>query len=150
EALAELADDVLAQPETQRLEAARLAALERRIDADLALGRQAQLVPELEALVSLHPLHEGLVGALMPALYSAGRQADALDVYRATRQRFDTELGIEPSPFLRELERAILQQDPALAPEQPADGSGRSILVLAGDEARISDLLAIAEALSAG
>jgi DNA-binding SARP family transcriptional activator len=150
EALSELADDVLSRPEAQRLEAARLAALERRIDADLALGRHAQLVPELEALVRLHPLHEGLVGALMRALYGAGRQADALDAYRTTRQRFDTELGIEPSPFLRELERAILRQDPELAVEPPADGSLRSILVLVGDEDRIPDLVAIAEALSAG
>jgi len=150
EALAELADDVLSQPEAQRLEAARLAALELRIHADLALGRHAQLVPELEALVRAHPLHEGLVGALMRALYGAGRQADALDVYRATRERFDTELGIEPSPSLRELERAILQQDPELGLEQPASGGRRSILVLVGDEGRIPDLLAIAEALSAG
>jgi DNA-binding SARP family transcriptional activator len=150
EALAELADDVLSQPEAQRLEAARLAALELRIDADLALGRNAQLVPELEALVRTHPLHEGLVGALMRALYGAGRQAEALDVYRTTRQRFDSELGIEPSPFLRELERAILQQDPELALEPPARGSPRSILVLAGDEGRMPALLAIAEALAAG
>jgi DNA-binding SARP family transcriptional activator len=150
EALAELADDVLSQPEVQRLEAVRLAALERRIDADLALGRQIQLVPELEGLVRAHPLHEGLVGALMRALYGAGRQADALDVYRVTRQTFDAELGIEPSPFLRELERAILRQDSELAVDQPASASPRSILVLVGDETRVPDLLAIAEALSAG
>ena len=150
EALAELADDVLSQPEAQRLEAARLAALELRIDADLALGRNTQLVPELEALVRTRPLHEGLVGALMRALYGAGRQAEALDVYRTTRETFDSELGIEPSPFLRELERAILQQDPELALEQPASGSLRSILVLVGDEGRLPDLLAIAEALAAG
>jgi DNA-binding SARP family transcriptional activator len=150
EALAELADDALSQPETQRLEAARLAALERRIDADLALGRHAQLVPELEALVRAHPLHEGLVGALMRALYGAGRQADALEVYRATREKFDTELGIEPSPSLRELERAILRQELEPAVEQPADVSGRSILVLVGDESRIPGLLTIAEALAAG
>jgi DNA-binding SARP family transcriptional activator len=149
-ALAELADDVLSQPEAQRLEAARLAALELRIDSDLALGRNAKLIPELEALVRAHPLHEGLVGALMRALYGAGRQAEALDVYRTTRERFDSELGIEPSPFLRELERAILQQDPELGLEQSASGSLRSILVLVGDEGRMPDLLAIAEALAAG
>jgi DNA-binding SARP family transcriptional activator len=150
EALVELADDMLTQAEVQRLEAARLAALERRIDADLALGRATKLVPELEALVRTHPLHEGLVGALMRALYATGRQADALDAYRATRQRFDTELGIEPSPFLRDLERAILRQDPELALEQPGTGGLHSILVLVGDESRIAGLLAIAEALAVG
>ena len=150
EALAELADDALSQPEAQRLEAARLAALQRHVDADLALGHHAQLVPELEALVRAHPLHEGLVGALMRALYGVGRQADALDVYRQTRQRFDTELGIEPSPSLRELERAILRQDSELARDQPASAGLPSILVLVGDDRRLPDLVAIAEALAAG
>jgi DNA-binding SARP family transcriptional activator len=150
EALAELADDVLSRAEVQRIEAARLAALELRVDADLALGRHAQLVPELEALVRTHPLHEGLVGALMRALYGAGRQADALDVYRRTRETFDTELGIEPSPFLRELERAILRQDPELAAAQPATDRRRSILVLVGDDSPVAELLAIAEPLAGG
>lgn len=150
EALAELGDDLLSRAEVQRIEAARLAALERRIDADLSLGRAPQLVPELEALVRTHPLHEGLVGGLMRALYAVGRQADALDVYRTTRRTFDTELGIEPSPFLRELERAILRQDPELALEQaPSDGR-HAILVLVGDADRVDDLLAIAEPLAAG
>jgi DNA-binding SARP family transcriptional activator len=150
EALGELADDVLSQPEAQRLEAARLAALERRIDADLALGHHAQLVPELESLVHAHPLHEGLVAGLMRALYGAGRQADALEVYRATRDRFDAELGIEPSPFLRELERAILRQDPELATTQAAGDGRHSILVLVGDDSRVTELLSIAEPLAAG
>jgi DNA-binding SARP family transcriptional activator len=150
EPLADLADDALAQGEVQRLEAARLAALERRVEADLELGRQTQLVPELEALARAHPLHEGLVGALMRALYGSGRQADALDVYRRTRETFDTELGIEPSPFLRDLERAILRQDPELlADGQPGDGT-RSILVLAEDLDRVADMLSIAEPLAAG
>lgn len=150
EALTDLADDVLSQPEVQRLGAARLAALERRIDADLALGRHAQLIPELEALVGRHPLHEGLVGALMRALYAAGRQADALDVYRETRQTFADDLGIEPSPFLRELERAILQQDPGLVLEPVAGDGQRSILVLAGHEDRLAQVLEVAEPLAAG
>jgi DNA-binding SARP family transcriptional activator len=150
EPLAELADDVLSQGEVRRLEAARLAALERRVDADLSLGRHAQLVPELEVLVRAHTLHEGLVGALMRALYGAGRQADALEVYRRTRETFDAELGIEPSPFLRELERAILRQDPELAPDRPAAYGSRSILVLTGSEGRLADLLSIAEPLAGG
>jgi DNA-binding SARP family transcriptional activator len=148
--LADLADDVLSQAEVQRLAAARLAALERRVDADLTLGRHAQLVPELEALVRTHPLHEGFVGALMRALYGAGRQADALDVYRTTRERFDAELGIEPSPFLRGLERAILRQDPELAVAMPSSDAPRSILVLVGDEDSVGGLLAVAEPLAAG
>jgi DNA-binding SARP family transcriptional activator len=139
--LTELADDAVAQAEARRLEALRLSALELRIEAELALGRHAKLVPELEALVRTHPLHERLSGALMRALYGAGRQADALDVYRTTRQTFIDELGIEPSPALRELERAILQQDPELGPLGRAD---RSILVLCGDD----ELLAIAEPLA--
>jgi DNA-binding SARP family transcriptional activator len=150
EPLPDLADDALSQADLQRLGASRLAALERRVDADLALGRYAQLVPELEALVSAHPLHEGLVHALMRALYGAGRQADALKVYRRTRQTFDTDLGIEPSPFLRELERAILRQDPDLSPDLPAVDGARSILVLSGDQGRVDELLMIAEPLSAG
>jgi DNA-binding SARP family transcriptional activator len=150
EPLTDLADDVLSQAELQRLAAARLAALERRIDADLTLGRHVQLVPELEALVRTYPLHEGFVGALMRALYGVGRQADALEVYRTTRETFDTELGIEPSPFLRDLERAILRQDSELASEAPPGEMPRSILVLVGDEDGLDDLLAVAEPLAAG
>jgi len=150
EAFGELTDDVLSRADVQRIEASRIVALERRIDADLALGRYVQLVPELQGLVRTHPLHEGLAGALMRALYGAGRQADALEVYRTTRQTFDTELGIEPSPFLRELERAILRHDPELALEQPTNAGLRSIVVLVGDEGRLPDLLSIAEALAAG
>src|SRR5689334_10308298 len=78
EPLRDLADDPSSQGEIQRLEAARLAALELRIEADLALGRHAQLVAELEALVREHPLHERLSGALMRALYGVGRQSAAL------------------------------------------------------------------------
>jgi DNA-binding SARP family transcriptional activator len=150
EPLAELADDAISRAESQRLRAARLAALELRIEADLTLGRHAQLVPELQALVRAHPLHEQLVGALMRALYGAGRQADALGVFRSARQAFVDELGIEPSPSLRELERAILRQDPDLTPSRTPSGARRSILVLAGDEHRLDGLLAIADPLASG
>jgi DNA-binding SARP family transcriptional activator len=147
EPLADLADDPSSRAEVQRLEAARLAALELRIEADLELGRHSQLVPELEALVRIHPLHERLGGAFMKALYGAGRQAEALEVYRTTRQTFVAELGIEPSPALRELEQAILRQDPELSPG-PRGSALRAIVVLAGDEDRLGDLLAIAEPLA--
>jgi len=147
EPLPELADDATSQAEIQRLEAARLAALELRIEADLALGRYAQLVPELEALVRENPLHERLAAALMQALYGAGRQAEALEVYRAARQTFVAELGIEPSPALRELQSAILRHDLELAPE-PHAAALRAIAVIAGDEQRLDDLLTIAEPLA--
>lgn len=150
EPLAGVANDVLSRAELQRIEAARLAALERRIAADLTLGRHAQLIPELEGLVRVNPLHEGLVGELMQALYGAGRQADALEVYRTTRATLDAELGIEPSPFLRELERGILRQDPTLAPARVSGTGMRSIVVLVSDTSRTTDLLAIAEALATG
>ena len=148
EPLADLADHPSSQAEIHRLNAARLAALELRIETDLALGRHFQLLPELEALVHEHPLDERLAGALMQALYRAGRQAAALDVYRTTRQTFVTELGIEPSPALRELEQAILRQDPGLAPDLPRARATRSIVILTGDEQHLPDLLAIAEPLA--
>jgi predicted ATPase len=113
-ALAELALESTAALEAERLEDARLVTLEERIEADLALGRDGQLVAELHALVADHPLRERLRAQLMLALYRAGRQAEALDSYRDARRTLVDELGIEPSPQLRELERAILAQDPAL------------------------------------
>jgi predicted ATPase/DNA-binding SARP family transcriptional activator len=102
------------QPDAVRLDELRLAALEDRIDADLALARHAQLVGELEGLVAEQPLRERLRGQLMLALYRAGRQADALAVYQRARRTLVEELGIEPGESLRKLERAILEQDPSL------------------------------------
>lgn len=113
--LAEFAYEPWAQPEIERLEELRLSALQARIEADLALGGSAELVAELELLVSRHPLREGLRAQLMLALYRAGRQADALAVYREARRALVETLGVEPAPALRQLERAILDQDPSLA-----------------------------------
>jgi DNA-binding SARP family transcriptional activator len=113
-ALADLAAEEALQPEIARLDELRLAALEARIDADLALGRHAELVGELERLVADHPLHERFCAQLMLALYRAGRQAEALERYRHTRAALVDELGIEPGHELRELERRILVQDPEL------------------------------------
>src|SRR5262249_27292902 len=115
-AFAEFQSEAFAREAGGRLEEEHLAALEDRVDADLALGRHARLVPELEELVDRHPLRERPRGQLMLALYQAGRQAEALDVYRRTRETLVDELGIEPGPELQELERAILRQDAALAP----------------------------------
>jgi len=114
-ALTDFAYEPFAQPEIARLEEARLAALEDRIDADLASGEDARLVGELEALVREHPLRERLQGQLMLALYRSGRQADALETYHVARDRLIDELGLEPCPELKELERAILAQDSALS-----------------------------------
>jgi len=104
----------LPQLEALRLEELRLTALEDRTDAELALGRHVQLVGELEHLVAEQPLRERVRGQLMLALYRSGRQADALAVYQRARRTLVEELGIEPGESLRKLERAILEQDPAL------------------------------------
>ena len=118
--LADFEFEPFAQAEIARLEELRLAALERRMEADLRLGRHLDLVPELETLVARHPLRERFRGQLMLALYRSGRQADALAAYRATREALVDTLGIEPSPWLSALEHAILAQDPALSPSEPA------------------------------
>lgn len=103
-----------AQTEIRRLEELRLAALEDRIDAELQLGSHSRLVSELEALVAEHPLRERLRGQLMLALYRSGRQTEALETYAETRRRLVDALGLEPSAELRQLQRAILAQDPTL------------------------------------
>ena len=113
-ALADFVYESFAQPAIARLEEIRLATVELRVDADLALGRHDELVGELEALVAEHPLREHLRIYLMTALYRSGRQAEALDAYQEARRALVDELGIDPSPALQELERAILRQDPAL------------------------------------
>ena len=110
-ALADFRYDDFAQHEITRLDEARIAVLEARIDAELALGREEELVPELQALVAEHPLRERLCGQLMLALYRTGRQADALAIYRDARRRLVEELGIEPGRELQDLERAILAHD---------------------------------------
>lgn len=115
-ALADLTYEPALSQEAARLEELRLTALETRLDADLEIGRSTGLVPELEALIAKHPLRERLRGQLILALYRDGRQAEALEVYRETRRLLADELGLEPSPALRELERAILLQDPNLVP----------------------------------
>jgi YVTN family beta-propeller protein len=111
----DVAYESFAQGEIERLEERRLLALEERIEADLALGRHAELVAELEALVGQQPLRERLRLQLMLALYRSGRQAEALNVYQDARRDLVAELGIEPGQAMRQLEQAILRQDPELA-----------------------------------
>jgi peptide/nickel transport system substrate-binding protein len=133
--LADVAYEAFAQAEIARLQERHAAALEQRVDADLALGRHADLVPELEGLVAAHPLRERLRAQLMVALYRCGRQADALDVYGDARRALLDDLGVEPGPALRDVQAAILRQAPELAPAsrpwpRPARPSSRRRLAL--------------------
>lgn len=105
-----------AQAEAARLAERRLAVLEQRIDADLAAGRHRDLIAELSTLVDEHPLRERLRGQLMLALYRAGRQADALAVYRKAGRALADELGLDPGAQLQRLHRSILIGDLALDP----------------------------------
>jgi predicted ATPase/DNA-binding SARP family transcriptional activator len=123
-ALADAADASFATATITRLSELRLAAIEDRIDADLALGRGAELVPEVEELATEHPLRERLRGQLMRALYAAGRQADALGVFEDTRQALATALGVDPSPGLSAVHLAILRGElPGGLPTATAGGS---------------------------
>src|SRR4029077_8874449 len=122
-ALADFRYEPFAQAEIARLEELHLTCLEERVEADLALGSAGVLVAELRQLVSEHPVRERLRGQLMQALYRDGRQTEALDVYREFRSLLRDELGLEPSPHLRELETAILRHDSLLSPVSAATGA---------------------------
>jgi DNA-binding SARP family transcriptional activator len=152
--LADLAFEPFAQVEIARLEELRWAALEARIDADLARGRHADLVGELQALVAEHPLREHLHGQLMLALYRSGRQADALEAYRGAREFLLDELGLEPSEDLKRLEAAILRQDPELEPRAEATPAhavaDRAVLVAPAAFDALAALLELAEPLATG
>ncbi|HET7047977.1 MAG TPA: ABC transporter substrate-binding protein [Solirubrobacteraceae bacterium] len=127
EPLTELACDGLVRIEVARLQELRLAAIGDQIDAELALGQHEAVVGQLEALVREHPLSERFRAQLMLALYRSGRQADALRAYRDARRVLVDELGIEPGPALRDLERGILSHDPALdAPPRAPTPARRS------------------------
>src|SRR5205807_8265051 len=125
--LADLALLAFVQSKVRRLEELRLWALMDRIDADLAVGRGGELVPELETLVKANPFQERLRGQLMQALYRSGRQTDALEVYRHTRELLADELGLEPSRALQQLERAMLQHDPILDDGLPASAPDQAL-----------------------
>ena len=122
-ALADLAYEPFAQAEASRLEELRASVTEERIAADLELGRHADLVGELQELVTRYPLRERLRRQLMLALYRSGRQADALEVYQDARRALTDELGIEPGRELRDLQESMLRQDPALDRSEPVDGA---------------------------
>jgi DNA-binding SARP family transcriptional activator len=139
--LADLTYEPALQNAIGRLEELRLSVLERRIDADLALGRHAALVAELDALVAEHGFREHFHWQRMLALYRAGRQAEALAAYQHAREALAEELGIDPGPELRRLEQAILVQDPALDladGTRPASRAQRRTLLLVLDDAEAS------------
>lgn len=150
-ALGDVGRTAFARIESARLDELRLAAVEERIDAELALSRHAALVAELEALVAEHPLRERLRAQLMLALYRSGRHPEALAFYREARRRLIDELGVEPGQALRELESAILRQDASL--DRPASEAGgqpqtRSLLVVCLAAESLDALLDFAVPLS--
>jgi len=152
-ALSDLADEPGAQSIAGRLDELRLAALERRIEADLACGRDAEVVAELSELTAEHPLRERFRALQMLALYRSGRQADALDAYRDARRTLVGELGIEPGPALQELESSILRQDASLLePHRPRGGPhlapARIVLLCSLELGSLDALVAIAEPLA--
>jgi DNA-binding SARP family transcriptional activator len=132
-ALDDLADERAVQPYAARLEELRLLARQRLLEAELAVGRHDEAAAGAAALVHEHPLRERPRALLMLALYRCGRQADALRVYREGRDRLVAELGIEPGDELRELEKAILLQDPVLDPRgRDAGGTRRRATIVIG------------------
>jgi DNA-binding SARP family transcriptional activator len=151
--LADLTYESFARAPIERLEEVRFAAIQQRIDADLALRRHAEVVAELEQLVSEHPLWEQFRAQLMVALYRSGRQAEALEVFRRTRETLVRELGIDPTPALQQLERRILAQDPELeppptSPRRPTADVRGTVLVAATDDSALATPLSAAEPLA--
>jgi DNA-binding SARP family transcriptional activator len=154
EPLADLVFEPFARPVVERLNDLRLAVTEQCLEAELERGRGAELVPELEQLVTGHPLNERLRGQLMVALYRAGRQPEALEQFRAGRAALVEAFGLEPTPALKELEARILQQDPALAGPSsprlaPAPQDRRTVLLAAWDGAELDGLVRIGRCLAA-
>jgi predicted ATPase/DNA-binding SARP family transcriptional activator len=145
--LADLGYESFAQGEIARLEELRLLALELRLDAELALGHHGDLIGELETLVAEQPLRERLRGQLMLALYRSGRQADALAAFQAARRTLLEELGLEPSPELRQLEAAILRQDASLTVESAELRARRHLpapaTALVGREKELVEIVAL-------
>jgi WD40 repeat protein/DNA-binding SARP family transcriptional activator len=137
-ALVDVAYEAFAQDAIRRLDALRITAIEDRVDADLALGRHGELIPELEGLVAAHPTRDRLARQLMLALYRCGRQVDALAVYQRTRTQLASEFGLDPGPELQRVQARILAQDPLLergAAELPAELDTGEAVPLAGRRA---------------
>ena len=152
--LADLAFEPFARPVIERLSELRLTIVERCLGAELELGRGAELVAELEQLVLDNPLNERLRAQLMIALYRAGRQADALERFRAGRAALVEAFGLEPTPALKELERRVLLHDPTLEapgrrPAPAAQDDVRTVLIAAWDGAALDRLVAVGGRLAA-
>lgn len=146
---ADLANERFAAEASRELEEERLAAIETRVDADLACGQHAELIGELTPLVRANPLRERLRAQQMLALYRSGRQSDALDAYADARQTLVTELGLEPGPELQELQQAILTQDESLrAPQAPARRRRRRWIALVATAVGSALLAAVLVALA--
>lgn len=149
DALADLAGELFAQRPIARLEELRLRALERRVELRLALGRHADVIGELTEMAAAQPLRERIRELLMLALYRAGRQVEALAVYRETRAVLVDAFGVEPGVELVQLEQAILRHDPELSPEEAVstDRAG-AVLVAARDLVRVRRLAGLAAPLA--
>jgi predicted ATPase/DNA-binding SARP family transcriptional activator len=148
-AYGQLAYEEFARAESERLEELRLVAREQRVDALLALGRHGDVLGDALALASEHHLRERAHELAMLALYRCGRQAEALEHYAGLRERLADELGLEPGPALRDLQRRILQQDSSLEPQR---GEGRASVTLplppnplVGRERELEELLELLE-----
>jgi len=146
--LADFEYESFVQAESARLGELRQLALEGRFEAELDLGAGPELVAELQALVAARPLHERPRALLMRALYRAGRQSEALEVFREGRRLLDDELGLEPGPELRDLERAILRQDPALEDRADPAEPVRSLVAVPERASGLELLLPLVEALA--
>jgi WD40 repeat protein/DNA-binding SARP family transcriptional activator len=136
--LADVAEEPFAAAEVRRLEELHLRAIELTVDAELAAGRHAAVIPTLEALIAQHPWHERFNAQAMLALYRAGRQSEALELYRQAREVLVEEIGTEPGAELQSLHAAILAQDPSLQAPPPREELPRELEggspILAGRE----------------
>lgn len=126
-ALPDVEHGPLMAADVARLEQSRLTVTERKIDAELRLGRHRDTLSELAALVLLHPLHEGLHAQFMVGLYRSGNRNRALEVFHRLRSALDTELGLEPAPKLQRLHHAILVAEPGLDPPKTVHESSDSL-----------------------
>ena len=151
--LSEFQYDTFAQGEIARLGELQIGAVEHWIDAELALGREARAIGELEQLVREHPYRERLRSQLMLALYRTGRQAEALEAYQNARDVLVEDLGIEPSAQLRQLQEAILAQDSSLdlpAPGAPSDSGAEQTGVFVGRTRELDELVSALDGAIAG